>query len=228
MYLSDTNRKRVAKVQLVTREKGSEMNLGSEAAFDVMPRQSKEIKLGWEKTMAVFEIIRGEPDISARELQLRASDKGLELSKSTAHRMLNRFKDGEGDALKVNQGHTKPVAEVLQNAPEGHHLTAADIVAETAKNGTKLHISTVYRVLERLLKVGLIVQLEKERKSFYEWKREGPQHSHLTCITCGKTIEFHQDYLESFSKRVCMRYEYDYVKYEFNLLAHCSSCKEFI
>lgn len=202
------------------------MNLSSDAAFDTMygNRESKENKLGWEKTLAVFEIIKADPDISARELRSRAFDKGLELSKSTAHRMLNRYKDGEGDALKVNQGHTKPVAEVLQNAQEGQHLTAADIVNETAKNGTKLHISTVYRVLERLLKVGLIVQLEKERKSFYEWKREGPQHSHLTCITCGKTIEFHQDYLESFSKRVCMRHEFDYVRYEFNLLAHCSAC----
>lgn len=202
-----------------------EMILGSDASFEVPTRETTDTKFGWEKTLAVFEIIRSQPDISARELRIRAESKGLELSKSTAHRMLSRYKDGEGDALKVNQGHTKSVAEVLQQSPEGEHLTAADIVAETAKSGTKLHISTVYRVLERLLKVGLIVQLEKERKSFYEWKREGPQHSHLTCIGCGKTIEFHQEYLEAFSKRVCLRHEFDYIRYEFNLLAHCSTCR---
>ncbi len=117
------------------------------------------------------------------------------------------------------------MANILQNAPIGDHLTPADIQTAAADSGVILHLTTVYRILQKLVAAGTVVQLSKERKTFYEWKRDELHHGHLTCIVCGRTIEFHQDYLDGLAKHICGKFDYEFQRFDFRLQACCPHCK---
>ena len=158
-------------------------------------------------------------------MQVEGACLGIEISIRTAFRFLKRYRENKGDLFQSSRSHLQIVANVLQNAPAGEHLTPLDIQATAADSGVILHLTTVYRILQRLVAAGTVVQLGKERKTFYEWKRDDLHHGHLTCIVCGKTIEFHQDYLDNLAKHICSQFSYEYQRFDFTLQACCPNCK---
>ena len=150
---------------------------------------------------------------------------GVEVSIRSAFRFLKRYRDSDGDLFKGNQTHLQIVANILRNAREDTHLSPQAIKEIAAQSGRNLHMTTIYRILQRLLSTGTIVHLEKNKKSAYEWKRGQVHHGHLNCLICGDTIEFHQDYLDHLAKFVCNRFGHDFKRFEFSLYSYCPKCK---
>jgi Fur family ferric uptake transcriptional regulator len=181
--------------------------------------------LRWEWSYRLFAVIEKTPEITAEQLQTEGALLGIEISLRTAFRFMRRYRENQGDLFKSGRTHLQTIAGILQNVPAGEHLTPLDIQAAAAEGGVILHLTTVYRILQKLVASGTVVQLDKERKTFYEWKRDELHHGHLTCVVCGRTIEFHQDYLDSLARHICTKFNYEYQRFDFSLRACCPNCR---
>ena len=181
--------------------------------------------LRWEQSQKIFEIIQKQADITATQLQAEGAALGVEMSVRSAFRFIKRYRDSNGDLFKDNQTHLQIVANILRNARAGTHLSPQAIKQIAAQDGRDLHITTIYRILQRLLSAGTIVHIEKNKKSAYEWKRGEAHHGHLNCLVCDSTIEFHQDYLDNLAKFVCSRFGHELKRFDFLIYSYCPKCQ---
>jgi Fur family ferric uptake transcriptional regulator len=78
--------------------------------------------------------------------------------------------------------------EVLREA--GRHLTAEEVAAEVRRTLPDVNLSTVYRTLELLVSLDLVVETRLEGSaSYYEVSPE-PTHHHYVCSRCGAVGHF--------------------------------------
>lgn len=177
------------------------------------------------KKTAVFQILGEKPDLSAVQLQQRAAEAGLPLTLISAYRAIKAFKLS-GGRLEVAEGRClRTVAAILQDAEEAEHLSVEEIHERAAQRDVRVHQSTVYRVLNTLTMLGMVRTLDKGRQKFYEWKRDDTHHGHLTCIMCGKTLEFQENIVEQVAAQVCDRLGYDFDRIEYVVRSLCDACR---
>jgi Fur family ferric uptake transcriptional regulator len=178
------------------------------------------------KKTLIFQILSAERGLSATQLQQRAQDAGIELTTPSAYRALRSFRESDGKLEQSDTRCLKAVSSILQNAASGEHLTATDILGRALELGLSLHKATVYRVLARLVSIGLVAPMDRGRQKYYEWKREEENHGHLTCVECGQMIEFHQDKLDFIANDICKRLGYQFQGIEFVVRSLCPTCRD--
>lgn len=177
------------------------------------------------KKNVVFQILNRHPELTAAQLLQRFTDIGVPLTLIGAYRAIRAFKESGGRLENAEGRCLRAVAAILQDAGEAEHLSVDDIQRRAAERDLHVHQSTVYRVLNSLASLGLVRTLDKGRQKFYEWKREEEHHGHLTCIMCGKTLEFQQESLDDIAVQVCERFGYDFDRIEFVVRSLCGSCR---
>ncbi|MBW4666562.1 MAG: transcriptional repressor [Cyanomargarita calcarea GSE-NOS-MK-12-04C] len=80
---------------------------------------------------------------------------------------------------------------IFQNLPPGNHLNAEQIWDYLIQDGEKISLSTVYRSLKLMTRMGILRELEfAEGHKKYELNVESAIHHHIVCIVCNQTIEF--------------------------------------
>jgi Fur family ferric uptake transcriptional regulator len=83
--------------------------------------------------------------------------------------------------------------EVLRDA--GRHVTAEEVAAEVRRTLPDVNLSTVYRTLELLVSLDLVVETRLEGSaSYYEVSPE-PTHHHYVCTRCGTVGHFGDELL---------------------------------
>jgi Fur family ferric uptake transcriptional regulator len=83
--------------------------------------------------------------------------------------------------------------EVVRGA--GRHLTAEEVAAQVQETMPDVNVSTVYRTLELLVSLDLVVETRLEGSaSYYEVSPE-PSHHHFVCRRCGAVEHFGDDLL---------------------------------
>jgi Fe2+ or Zn2+ uptake regulation protein len=192
---------------------------------DETNKRTKRGPLRWEQSYRLLELVQRNQDISAEELQIEGASVGIEISVRTAFRFLQRYRLTNGNIFKYARTHLQMVTELLQAAPPGHPLSPSDIRNLSLEQGISLHLSTVYRILHKLVATGTVVQHDKGNKIFYEWKRERLPHGRITCMSCGQTIEFEKDYLNNLAQNICSTFDYQHDRLELTLHAHCRRCR---
>lgn len=84
---------------------------------------------------------------------------------------------------------------ILDAVCEGGGHTTVDEICERVQNkAPAINRSTVYRNLDFLQELHLVVAADIGGQSVYEIAHEHPHH-HLICRGCGRTIEINQDTL---------------------------------
>ena len=73
--------------------------------------------------------------------------------------------------------------EVLRDA--GRHLTAEEVAAEVRRTLPDVNVSTVYRTLELLVSLDLVVETRLEGSACYYEVSPEPTHHHFVCTRCG-------------------------------------------
>ena len=81
---------------------------------------------------------------------------------------------------------------VFQNLARGKHLSAEELYELLEKQGEEISLSTIYRTLKLMTRMGILRELElAEVHKHYELNRSTPNyHHHIVCTQCNKTIEF--------------------------------------
>lgn len=87
------------------------------------------------------------------------------------------------------------ILQVFQNLPKGNHLSAEDLHELLINRGEPVSLSTVYRTVKLMARMGILRELElAEGHKHYELNTASPhQHHHLVCVQCNQTFEFEND-----------------------------------
>jgi Fur family ferric uptake transcriptional regulator len=126
------------------------------------------------------------------------------------------------------------ILDVLAKTPE--HLSAEDIYLAVHKFYPNIGLTTVYRNLELLADMGMVVKFEfGQGKAKYEladsYSKKG-HHHHLVCKTCGKIIDysdFMKDevaFLNNTEKGLSEKYSFAISDHVIQFYGYCSRCKK--
>ena len=83
--------------------------------------------------------------------------------------------------------------EVLRDA--GRHMTAEEVAAEVRRTMPDVNVSTVYRTLELLVSLDLVVETRLEGSACYYEVSPEPTHHHFVCTRCGAVGHFGDELL---------------------------------
>ncbi|MBX9686106.1 MAG: hypothetical protein K2X27_05360 [Candidatus Obscuribacterales bacterium] len=119
------------------------------------------------KKAILFQLLAEEKDLNANTLREKAGEKGISISRVSAYRAMATYKthkslaQSEVRCLRIISG-------ILENTAPGELLSARQIEELLIENKQKAHRSTIYRVLERMLGIGLLLQVKKGRKRYFQ------------------------------------------------------------
>jgi Fur family ferric uptake transcriptional regulator len=114
------------------------------------------------------------------------------------------------------------VLAVLERADKP--ISAADIYAQTERDGEAVWLSTVYRILELFVKKGIVTKLAVMNSdvSLYEMNRF--QHKHYAvCISCHKIIPMDNCPMERFIPRLEDK-DFRVMGHNLELYGYCKDC----
>ncbi len=106
------------------------------------------------------------------------------------------------------------------------HLDADEVYRQAREKQPRLSMSTVYRTLQLLKKLGLIEEVHfNEEHHHYEMKPPS-EHHHMVCLGCGKVIEFRYPLSGYVKRNVAEAKDFDIVDAEIRMTGYCSRCRK--
>lgn len=107
---------------------------------------------------------------------------------------------------------------------EGHH-TAEELAAEVQELAPDIHLSTIYRNLDELEKLGVIVHAHLGHGPA-TYHLASSAHGHLVCEGCGKMIEASDELFVSLAQEAEARFGFIIDPHHFAILGRCNDCPE--
>ena len=119
------------------------------------------------------------------------------------------------------------ILHVFQNLPKGKHLSAEDLYEFLKKEGEKISLSTIYRTLKLMARMGILRELElAEGHKHYEINQPYPHHHHhMICVRCNKTIEFKNDSILKIGTKTSQKEGYHLLDCQLTIHAICPPCQ---
>lgn len=106
---------------------------------------------------------------------------------------------------------------------EGHH-TAEELATAVQLQAPDIHISTIYRNLDELERLGVVVHSHLGHGPATYHLAAGA-HGHLVCEECGATIEAPTELFAGLSRTARSRFGFDVNPHHFAVLGRCSACR---
>ncbi|MGA7834364.1 MAG: Fur family transcriptional regulator [Acidimicrobiales bacterium] len=108
---------------------------------------------------------------------------------------------------------------------ESPHRTAEELAEEVQRVAPDVHISTIYRNLEELERMGIIVHAHLGHgPATYHLSTE--THGHLVCEACGAAHEVPEEIFESLATTALRDYDFEIDPRHFAVLGRCVGCNE--
>lgn len=122
------------------------------------------------------------------------------------------------------------ILRTFQDLKAGHHLSAEDLCALLKKQDNPIGLSTIYRNLKLMSRMGILRELElAEGQKRYEINQPAPHHHHhMICVRCNKTVEFKQDSVLKVGAKTAKREGYQLLDCQLSIHAVCPSCQRSI
>lgn len=119
------------------------------------------------------------------------------------------------------------ILSIFQNLPEGEHLSAEDLHALLEQQDSGVSLSTVYRTVKMMARMGIVRELElAEGHKYYELNQPSPHHHHhLVCVRCSKTIEFKSDSILKVGAKAAEKEGFQLLDCQLLLHAVCPKCQ---
>jgi Fur family transcriptional regulator, ferric uptake regulator len=119
------------------------------------------------------------------------------------------------------------ILQLFQNLPEGNHLSAEDLYHHLEQQGENISLSTIYRTLKLMARMGILRELElAEGHKHYEINQPAPHHHHhLICVRCNKTIEFKNDSILKTGTKTAQKEGYYLLDCQLTIHAICPACQ---
>jgi len=105
------------------------------------------------------------------------------------------------------------------------HISAEEIYAQVAAKYPNVNISTVYRTLELLKKLGLVYEIDLgEGRIRYHAEGSG-HHHHLVCQGCGTVIDIDETSLSSLKDILLRDYKFQAELRHVGIFGLCEDCR---
>jgi Fur family transcriptional regulator, ferric uptake regulator len=127
--------------------------------------------------------------------------------------------------LRANGGRATPSRRVLLETlfeAEGH-LTAEELAEAVQIRAPDVHISTVYRNLDELQRIGVVVHSHLGHGPA-TYQLAANAHAHFICERCGAMVEAPMEMFKSLAKTVRTTLGFSIDPRHFAILGRCSSC----
>jgi Fur family ferric uptake transcriptional regulator len=106
------------------------------------------------------------------------------------------------------------------------HISAEEIYAQVITKYPQVNISTVYRTLELLKKLGLVTETDfGEGRVRYHPAGKG-HHHHLVCQECGAIIDLDEAVLEPLKNDLLREYGFSADLRHLAIFGHCVNCNK--
>jgi len=115
------------------------------------------------------------------------------------------------------------VIEALHNADR--HISAEEIYKQLHSRHPYANISTVYRTLELLKKLNLVMETDFGEGCVRYHVAEKGHHHHLVCHSCGKTTDLEESALHSLKDALLHEYGFDADLRHLAISGKCSECR---
>ena len=119
------------------------------------------------------------------------------------------------------------ILQTFRDLPAGNHLSAEDLLHQLEASGESISLSTIYRTLKLMARMGILRELElAEGHKHYEINQPSPHHHHhLICVRCNKTIEFKSDSVLKVGAKTAQKEGYHLLDCQLTIHAICPTCQ---
>lgn len=129
---------------------------------------------------------------------------------------------------RMRQRITPPRQAVIRVlASTDQHLSAAQVAEQAQRVGTDLHLASVYRALETLSRLGLVVHthLAGGSATYHLTTPASPgRHVHAQCTGCGAVLDVPESWLDELSARMAGELGFALSAHHAALSGRCERC----
>ena len=144
-------------------------------------------------------------------------------SSAAAHRP--RTVDEVLDLVRAGGGRATPSRRILLEVlfESRDHRSAEDLAAAVQGRAPDVHLSTIYRNLDELERLGVIAHTHLGHGAA-TYQLADTAHSHLICERCGRRFEAPDDLWAGLAREAKERYGFTVDPRHFAVLGRCAEC----
>jgi Fur family transcriptional regulator, ferric uptake regulator len=122
------------------------------------------------------------------------------------------------------------ILDILKQGKE--HMDADEVYRLARKKQPRISLSTVYRNLQMLKRIGLVDEVHFDEAHHHYEVRETPdgkaipEHHHLICQKCGRITEFTYPLAQLIDSKVTEARDFQITATETRVLGLCPRCRE--
>lgn len=116
------------------------------------------------------------------------------------------------------------VLAAIENSED--HISAEEIYAQVIAKYPHVNISTVYRTLELLKRLGLVTETDLGGGRVRYHPADKGHHHHLVCQECGKIIDLDESVLSTLKSMLLREYKFSADLKHLAIFGHCASCRK--
>ena len=107
-------------------------------------------------------------------------------------------------------------------------MSAEELYKTLQNQGERIGLSTVYRTLHLLARIGILRELElAEGHKHYELNLpELHNHHHLVCTGCNSIIEFEDETIEKLQDDIAARHGFLIKSHKLEIYGLCTNCRK--
>jgi len=110
-------------------------------------------------------------------------------------------------------------------ANSDNHISAEEIHAQIVARYPQVNISTVYRTLELLKRLGMVTETDFGEGRVRYHPAEKGRHHHLVCRECGAIIDLDESLLAPLKTAISQRYGFNADLRHLAFPGRCASCQ---
>jgi Fur family ferric uptake transcriptional regulator len=115
---------------------------------------------------------------------------------------------------------------ILSAIEDSHdHISAEEIYAQVAAKYPHVNISTVYRTLELLKRLGMVYEINLGEGRIRYHSEESGHHHHLVCQNCGAVIDIDEAALSSLRDALLRDYSFRAELRHVAIFGLCEACQ---
>ncbi len=116
------------------------------------------------------------------------------------------------------------ILEVIRRG--GRHLDADEIHLRAREKQPRLSLSTVYRTLQTLKKLGLVKEVHFDEEHHHYEVKPSAEHHHLVCLSCGRVVEFQYPLARLVKRNVTEAKDFEITGSEVRMTGYCLKCRQ--
>lgn len=106
------------------------------------------------------------------------------------------------------------------------HLDADEVYRQAREKQPRLSLSTVYRNLHTLKKLGFVEELHFNEEHHHYEIRPSTEHHHLACLGCGQIVEFRYPLARLIKRNVTEAKDFEVTDTELRITGYCAECRQ--